>query len=52
MADAGQGPADGPGTVWSVGGSIPKQIMTSATSVNVIISAAAAKKSERYHYEK
>ena len=35
------GPADGPGSRWSSGGSRPQQIMTSANAVNMIVAAAA-----------
>ena len=35
------GPADGPDSKWSAGGSTPNQIMTSANAVNVMVAAAA-----------
>jgi hypothetical protein len=35
------GPADGPASVWSRGGSRPGQLMTSANAVNVVVAAAA-----------
>ena len=38
------GPADGPGSPWSMGGSRPQQIMTSGSSVNLIAAAALAEK--------
>jgi predicted alpha-1,6-mannanase (GH76 family) len=36
------GPAEGPGSAWCLGGSRPQQIMTSASSVHVIAAAALA----------
>jgi len=36
------GPAEGPGSAWSVNGSQPEQIITSSSSANMIMAAAAA----------
>jgi hypothetical protein len=41
---AWSGPADGPGSRWSVKGSRPQQIMTSGSTVNMIAAAALAEK--------
>lgn len=38
------GPADGPQSPWSMIGSVPKQIMTSATGVQMVVAAAMLEK--------